>query len=237
MRLHLFILVSTTIGLLSAGCQRQPDLGDANNQTSYALGQQVGTTLVRQEIKIDEPSFLLGLRDALSKTPSKLDDKTIAEASMRAQQQAMKKQAELQSKAGEFLTASEAYLAENKKKSEVKTTASGLQYEVMTMGKGAKPKDDQMVEVHYVGKLADGTIFDSSIERKRTATFNINQVVPGWTEALKLMPVGSKWIVTIPPSLGYGAPGAPPRIPPNSVLIFEIELISVSNSPAPPKNP
>ena len=98
MRLPLFILVSANIGLLSAGCQRQPDLGDANNQTSYALGQQVGTTLVRQEIKIDEPSFLLGLRDALSKTPSKLDDKTIAEASMRAQQQAMKKQAELQSK-------------------------------------------------------------------------------------------------------------------------------------------
>jgi FKBP-type peptidyl-prolyl cis-trans isomerase FklB len=71
----------------------------------------------------------------------------------------------------------------------------------------------------------------------RTATFNINQVVPGWTESLKLMPVGSKWIVTIPANLGYGAPGAPPRIPPNSVLIFEIELISVSNSPAPPKNP
>lgn len=222
-----------TVSVTLSGCSK-PDLKDPNIQESYAIGREVGETFVRQEMKVNEDAFLLGLRDAMKNEPSKLDSATLAEASHRARQQAMKKFQDMQAQAAEFLRASEAYLAENKKKPEVKTTSSGLQYEVLTLGKGQKPKDQQMVEVHYEGKLIDGTIFDSSVQRKKSAEFNLNQVIPGWTEVLKMMPVGSKWKVTIPPALAYRDAGMPPKIPPNAVLIFEIELLKAWDAPKAP---
>lgn len=226
------VLLATASFTIS-GCSK-PDLKDPNIQESYAIGREVGETFVRQEMKVNEDAFLLGLRDAMKQQPSKLDPATLAEASHRARQQAMRKFQDMQAQAAEFLRASETYLAENKKKPEVKSTSSGLQYEVLTLGKGPKPKDQQMVEVHYEGKLIDGTVFDSSIERKKTAEFNLSQVIPGWTEVLKMMPAGSKWKVTIPPSLGYRDAGMPPKIPPNSVLIFEIELLRSWDTPKAP---
>lgn len=216
--------------ILLAGCSK-PDLENPSTQESYSLGREVGESLLRQEMKLDEQGFLLGLRDGLNNEPSKLDPATLAAASMRARQQAMRKFQDMQAQAAEFLRQSEAYLAENAKKPEVKTTSSGLQYEVLSMGKGPKPKDKQMVEIHFEGRLADGTVFDSSIERKQTAEFNIQQVISGWTEVLKLMPTGSKWRVTIPPALGYRDAGMPPKVPPNAVLIFDIELIRTWDSP------
>lgn len=227
---RLFIL--STLAFAS-GCSK-PDLADPNVQESYAIGREVGETFVRQEMKINQEAFAMGLRDALKGEASKLDAQVLAEASSRARGHAMRKFQDSQAKAAENLRASETYLAENKKKPEVKTTSSGLQYEVMTMGSGAKAKDGQMVEVHYEGKLIDGTVFDSSIARKVPAEFNIDQVISGWKEVLKLMPIGSKWKVTIPPALGYKEAGMPPKIPPNSVLVFEIELLKVSNPPKAP---
>jgi FKBP-type peptidyl-prolyl cis-trans isomerase len=123
-----------------------------------------------------------------------------------------------------------AYLEKNKQKSGVKTTASGLQYEVIKTGSGTPPGPTDLATVHYKGTLTNGTPFDSSYERGTPNTFPVNAVIPGWTEALQLMTPGSKWILTIPPKLAYGARGAGPKIGPNATLIFEVELISVQPS-------
>ncbi|HEY5823925.1 MAG TPA: FKBP-type peptidyl-prolyl cis-trans isomerase, partial [Cyclobacteriaceae bacterium] len=119
------------------------------------------------------------------------------------------------------------FLNENKTKEGVKTTASGLQYKVITSGKGKMAKAESSVTVHYTGKLIDGTVFDSSVERGAPATFGVSQVIAGWTEAMQLMHEGDKWILYIPSELGYGERGAGGQIPPHSALIFEVELIKV----------
>jgi len=124
------------------------------------------------------------------------------------------------------------FLAENGKKSGVTTTASGLQYEVITAGTGVKPTAEQTVKVHYHGTTIDGTVFDSSVDRGEPVTFGLGQVIKGWTEALQLMPVGSKWKIYIPSELGYGEQAAGPKIKPNSVLIFDVELLSIEPTPA-----
>ena len=124
------------------------------------------------------------------------------------------------------LAAAKAYLAENGKKEGVVTTASGLQYQVLVAGKGPKPSPTDTVTTHYTGTLIDGTVFDSSVERGSPASFPVNGVIPGWVEALQLMPVGSKWRIVVPPELAYKERGAGNRIGPNEALIFEVELIS-----------
>ena len=121
----------------------------------------------------------------------------------------------------------EAYLAANAKKDGVKTLPSGLQYKVVTEGAGATPKASDTVTVHYRGKLVDGTEFDSSYSRNEPATFPVNGVIPGWTEALQLMKVGSKWELCIPANLAYGERGAGGRIPANATLVFEVELLGI----------
>jgi FKBP-type peptidyl-prolyl cis-trans isomerase len=124
------------------------------------------------------------------------------------------------------------YLAENGKRAGVTTTASGLQYEVLKAGTGPKPTAENTVKVHYHGTTIDGKVFDSSVERGEPVTFGLGQVIKGWTEALSLMPVGSKWKIYIPSELGYGEQAAGPKIKPNSTLIFEVELISIEPTPA-----
>ena len=119
------------------------------------------------------------------------------------------------------------FLAENGAKENVKTTASGLQYEVITEGKGAKPGATDMVKVHYTGSLLNGQVFDSSVQRGEPAQFGVHQVIPGWTEALQMMSVGSKYKLYIPARLAYGENGAGDRIPPNATLIFEVELLDI----------
>ncbi|MCM1519105.1 MAG: FKBP-type peptidyl-prolyl cis-trans isomerase [Pseudoflavonifractor sp.] len=123
--------------------------------------------------------------------------------------------------------AGSAFLAENGKRSEVKTTASGLQYEIIEEGEGASPKAGDQVTVHYTGKLIDGTVFDSSVERGEPATFGVTQVIPGWVEALQMMKEGAKWRLFIPSQLAYGPNGAGNVIGPNATLIFDVELIKV----------
>ena len=124
-------------------------------------------------------------------------------------------------------TEGEEFLAKNKEKEGVKTTDSGLQYEIIKEGTGPKPKETDKVKVDYTGTLIDGTVFDSSVQRGQPATFGVNQVIPGWTEALEMMPVGSKWKIYIPSDLGYGERGAGKDIGPNSTLIFEVELLDI----------
>jgi FKBP-type peptidyl-prolyl cis-trans isomerase len=120
-----------------------------------------------------------------------------------------------------------AFLEENKSREGVNTTASGLQYEVISEGDGPKPSADDRVRVHYHGTLIDGTVFDSSVERGEPAVFGVGQVIPGWTEALQLMPVGSKWKIYVPSNLAYGERGAGADIGPNTTLIFEVELLEI----------
>ncbi len=118
------------------------------------------------------------------------------------------------------------FLEENSKREGVVTLPSGLQYEILQEGSGEKPSDTSRVTVHYEGRLSDGNVFDSSYKRGQPATFGVRQVISGWTEALQLMPVGSKWRLFIPSELGYGARGAGGSIPPNAVLVFDVELLS-----------
>ena len=122
----------------------------------------------------------------------------------------------------------EKFLEENKKKSGIVSLPSGLQYQVLKEGTGPKPKETDKVTTHYHGTLINGTVFDSSVDRGQPATFPVNGVIKGWVEALQLMPVGSKWKLFVPPSLAYGEAGAPPTIGPNSVLIFDVELLSIA---------
>ena len=140
----------------------------------------------------------------------------------------MKAQQEKAAKDGEAAAKkAEAFLAANKAKPGVMTTPSGLQYKVITEGKGAKPAGEAQVKVHYTGTLVDGTKFDSSVDRGEPAVFGLNQVIPGWTEGLQLMTVGSKYMLYIPPALGYGPQGAGGSIGPNEALIFEVELLEI----------
>ncbi|MFN7550406.1 MAG: FKBP-type peptidyl-prolyl cis-trans isomerase, partial [Pseudomonadota bacterium] len=138
-----------------------------------------------------------------------------------------KAQAQMKAAADKNQAAGDAFLATNKSKPGVKATASGLQYQVITEGKGAKPVDTDTVKVHYVGSLLDGTKFDSSVDRGEPAQFPLNGVIPGWTEGLQLMPVGSKFKFWIPGNLAYGASGRPPVIEPNALLTFEVELLEI----------
>ena len=150
------------------------------------------------------------------------------------QEKAAAEQQAAQAACGEAnLAASAAFLAENAAREGVVVTESGLQYEILEAGEGAKPGPEDTVEVHYRGTLVDGTEFDSSYSRGETVTFGVGQVIAGWTEALQLMPVGSKWKLAIPPELGYGAGGAGQMIGPNAALVFEVELIAIPSQVRP----
>ena len=176
-------------------------------------------------LTIDRDIMVKGFLDAIAKR-TELMDLVKAQAYSNEKMKEIKDRV-LETNFGENRKAGEQFLAENKNKEGVVTTASGLQYKVITMGKGEKPTENSQVKVHYRGTLIDGTEFDSSYARNEPATFRANQVIPGWTEALQLMPVGSKWMLYIPQELGYGNREAGDVIKPFSTLIFEVELLEI----------
>lgn len=186
----------------------------------YALGMLLGSSVKSTGIEIDMDSLVAGLKVSIEGGKAKFTDSKADEIVTAAVQAAYLKKGE------EAIKAGKAYLESNKKKSGVTTTASGLQYEILKKGAGARPKATDTVTVHYEGKLISGTVFDSSIARGEPATFPLNGVIKGWTEGLQLMPVGSKYRFYIPSELGYGEQGGG-SIGPNEVLIFEVELISI----------
>ncbi len=208
----------------SAGNSDTPAIETVDQRVSYGIGYDVGTNISRQGgLETDLDAMMAGLKDGLAGA-----DVRIPEADLQAAFGAMQERAmEAMTKAAESnLTAASTYLDQNRARPGVTATASGLQYEVITPGTGPKPAPTDRVEVHYHGTLTDGTVFDSSVERGSSVEFGVNEVIPGWVEALQLMSVGGKWKLTIPPALGYGPRGTP-TIPPNSVLIFEVELIGI----------
>ena len=221
------------LGLLvsSVPAQDKPDLTNPKQKTSYAIGLDIATSLKRQELDVDAKALAAGIADGFAGKPALTDEEQKA-AILDLQKSAMAKAEEKQkAAAGTNLKAGEAFLAENAKKEGVKITASGLQYKVIKSGTGPSPKPTDTVKVHYTGKLVDGTVFDSSVERGTPVTFSVKGVIPGWTEALQLMKAGDKWQLFIPAKLAYGEEGPGP-IGPNSTLIFEVELLGIEKPEA-----
>ena len=199
-------------------------MSQAKDDASYGVGMSIAQSLENQnlnEINLDE--FVNGMKAVFAKAETKF---TPEEANSKIQSYLTEVN---ESKFAIFKEEGAAFLAENGKKDGVTTLASGLQYEIIAAADGAKPEPTSQVTVHYHGTLTDGTVFDSSVERGDPATFGVNQVIKGWTEALQLMPAGSKWRLYIPEDLAYGAnphPGGP--IKPYMALIFDVELISIA---------
>ena len=192
------------------------------DEVSYALGLSIGQNFKASGIKaITSEDFIAGLQDALAEREPKLTNKRAREVINQLFMRLQQEESELNAAAGKE------YQEIMRHKSGVVTLPSGLQYEIIKEGKGAKPKATDKVRVHYHGTLINGVVFDSSVERGEPAEFPLNAVIPGWTEILQLMPVGSKWRVVIPSELAYGSRGAGDVIRPNMTLIFEIELLDI----------
>jgi FKBP-type peptidyl-prolyl cis-trans isomerase len=194
-----------------------------DKEASYALGLAMATDFKGSNIYPDIDELIKGMTDVFSDSETRFD---IEEANMILRQRFMdmNEQRAEKEKEGE-----NAFLVENSKKPGIKITGSGLQYEVITEGNGPKPEAFDTVRVHYQGSLTDGTVFDSSYARGEPAEFSLMQVIPGWTEGLQLMPVGSKYRLYIPSNIGYGPQGMGSQIPPYSTLIFEVELFAIIN--------
>ena len=205
-----------------------PQLTDYMDTVSYSVGVDIGKSFRLQEMDINPDVMARGLSDAFSDKETALTDEETQSTLIKFRQEFQEKQREIaQRKAQETAIAEEAYLAESASKEGVVSLPSGLQYKVITPGDGPSPLTTDKVKVHYKGSLADGTIFDSSYDRGQPTSFTVSGVIKGWTEALLLMQVGSKWELTIPSKLGYGARGSGDRIPPNSTLLFEVELLAI----------
>lgn len=211
-------------------------LANEKEQVSYVIGMDMGKSLKPIKDEVELATLKRGLDDVLNDKKVLMTDEQVAtvmqafsdKMQAKQQQEMAKKQAELAVQGQKNVELEKAFLAANGKKPGVVTTASGLQYQVITAGTGPKPKVDDRVSVHYAGTLLDGTEFDSSYKRNEPAQFVLGSVVPGWKEALQLMPVGSKYKLWIPGKLGYGETGTPGGpIPPNSTLVFDVELLQI----------
>ena len=229
MKRFIVIVSASLLAFPLFGQEKSPQLKDQKDKVSYSIGMQIGFNLGRQKVDINPDILAAGIKDAIAGKPQLTTDQ-VKEIMAQFEKDMEKKQKQ----AGEKnKTEGTKFLEDNKKKPGVKTTASGLQYKVEKEGTGAQPKATDMVTVNYRGTLIDGTEFDSSYKRGQPATFPVNGVIKGWTEALQLMKQGSKYQLFIPSSLAYGERAMGPDIGPNSTLIFEVELQDVKPPPTP----
>ena len=217
MKLQLTVILCVMLMASHAMAEDKTELKTQKDKLGYAIGLDLGKSLKKNSIDVDLPVVMQGVKDGLTGKELLTEDQ-IKETYAAYQQE----RAEKTKKEGE------SFLAANKKKDGVITLASGLQYKIIKTGSGKTPKAIDSVTVNYRGTLIDGTEFDSSIKRGQPATFQVNGVIPGWTEALQLMREGSKWQLFIPSNLAYGERGAGGTIGPNAVLIFEVELVSIN---------
>src|SRR6266403_1772594 len=238
----LILLMKRLIICLSAAClasiglaQDKAQLKDQKDKASYSIGYDIGETCKKQNVDLNADTLFGGLKDALAGKEAALNKEEREKTLQALQKEMMEKQIAASKEAATKNSAEgEKFLAENKKKEGVKTTASGLQYKVLKEGSGESPKETDTVVTNYRGTLLDGTEFDSSYKRNEPATFPVNRVIKGWTEALLMMKPGSKYQLFIPSALGYGERGVGKDIGPNSTLIFEVELLSIKPPEASP---
>jgi FKBP-type peptidyl-prolyl cis-trans isomerase FklB len=222
----LFLATGCTAG--GTNPETRPELTTLKDRVSYSIGLNIGTDFKAQGMDIDADLLALGIKDAVADAEPLLSEEQIRETIMAYQQEMMEKQeTEMRGLAEKNRQEGEAFLAANAQKEGVVTLPSGLQYRVVEDGTGATPGPQDVVTVHYEGRLIDGEVFDSSRQRGEPATFPVTGVIPGWTEALQLMKKGAKWELFIPADLAYGERGAHPVIGPNAVLIFDVELLEV----------
>ncbi|MEC7546549.1 MAG: FKBP-type peptidyl-prolyl cis-trans isomerase [Pseudomonadota bacterium] len=215
--------------------QPEPELDTLNKKVSYIMGMHTARLWERRALEIDREIFDIAITDVISGAELRMTNEEVAEAFAEVRRvKARVQQIEKMNPSGESakpapadLENSRKFHAENGLKEGVITTASGLQYKVLVEGAGAKPTLTDTVTVHYRGNLIDGTIFDDSFKRGKPATFPVKEVIQGWSEALPLMAVGSRWKLYVPPKLAYGRDGAPGVLGPNETLIFEVELLSI----------
>jgi len=226
-RTHRLAPAVALVGLVLAGCDSQTSvkLDTPAQKASYGIGLNMGKSLAQEGMDdLDSKAVALGIEDAIGKKEQKLTDEQLMEAFSALQKRAEERMAEANAKAAE---AGKKFLEENAKREGVKTTASGLQYEVIKSAEGPQPTADDIVTVHYEGTLTDGTVFHSSIKRGTPIDLPVGGVIPGWVEGLQLMHVGEKYKLYIPSDLAYGEQSPSPLIPANSVLVFELELLDI----------
>jgi FKBP-type peptidyl-prolyl cis-trans isomerase FklB len=205
--------------------ENQLSLGLDEQKVSYGLGRQFGDHLLQTHIVgIDLEAVIAGMEQAYMGQSSVISAESLESAYQSIE---TKLKAAARERAGQARQQGEDFLAKNRRKNNIVTLTSGLQYQIIEKGSGEQPGADARVRTHYHGMLLDGTVFDSSIERDEPAEFGVNQVIAGWTEALQLMRVGSHWRLYIPPALAYGDQGAGADIPPHATLIFDVKLLSI----------
>jgi FKBP-type peptidyl-prolyl cis-trans isomerase FklB len=227
------LIIALCIGILAGQVYAQDVvLQTQKDKVSYSIGMDIGMTLKNQSIEVDPAILSRGIKDSMTGQKPLMTEQEIRDTITAFQKEMTAKQQELAKQMGEKnKKEGETFLAENKKKEGVKTLASGLQYKVIKAGTGKKPKATDTVTTNYRGTLVDGTEFDSSARQGKPATFRVNGVIPGWTEALQLMEEGAKWQLFIPSNLAYGERGTQGGpIGPNAALIFDIELISIQGN-------
>lgn len=212
---------------------KYPGLATEKDQASYMVGMAMAKQIEPMKDDIDVDMLMKAIKSSLAGEKMLLTEEQASEIGATFGEKMQAKQiAKMMAESKKNLADGQTFLAANAKKPDIKTTASGLQYQVLTEGKGAKPKATDAVRVHYKGTLLDGKTFDSSYDRNEPAVFPLNQVAPGWSEGVQLMPVGSKYKLWIPSSLGYGEKGTPGGpIPPNATLVFEVELLEIVKAP------
>jgi len=235
MKIKRLIVLTGVMALVLGSCAqsslKNAKLKSSADSLSYAFGINIYNSLAADSLTLDPVLVAKAMQDGKAKKPLMADDIArsviMVYVNKRESAKAEKKALVDKDTFKELIAQNEAFLVKNKEKAGVTVTASGLQYEVIKMGTGPKPTAQNTVKVHYVGTLIDGTEFDSSIKRNEPATFPVSGVIPGWTEALQLMPVGSKFKLYIPQSIAYGARGAGEVIKPYSTLIFDVELLEI----------
>lgn len=229
--LTMIVITAFILGSCAQSSIKNAKLSTSQDSLSYAFGTNIYNSLAADSLTLDPVLVAKAMQDGkdgkAEMTEEKAREVIMRFVSTREAEKAKKQEAMNQVQYKDYIEQNEAYLVQNKEKSGVTVTPSGLQYEVVKMGSGPKPTAESTVKVHYVGTTIDGTEFDSSVKRNEPAQFPVSGVIPGWTEALQLMPVGSKFNLVIPQSLAYGARGAGEVIKPFSTLIFQVELLEI----------
>ncbi|RAP38373.1 hypothetical protein B1207_00335 [Legionella quinlivanii] len=233
MKMKLVAAATMSLAMSTAIAASDVTLSTDMDKLSYSIGADLGKNFKKQGIEVNPAAMAKGLQDGMAGSQLMLTDDQMKEVLNKFQKDLMsKRNAEFSKKSEENKSKGEAFLSQNKTKEGVVSLPSGLQYKIIETGSGAKPAKDDTVTVEYTGKTIDGQVFDSTDKSGKPATFKVSQVIPGWTEALQLMPAGSTWEIYIPSALAYGPRSVGGPIGPNETLIFKIHLISVKKAAA-----